>query len=76
MSSPLEGRIRTLAREEAAALLGAGPDSPKTAAADRVAVLEKEVAELRARLDTLEKAPGQALQEAPAGTRRTRKTAE
>lgn len=76
MSSPLDGRIRTLAREEAAALLGGTAVITETAGADRVAALEKEVAKLRTRLDALEKAPAQALQEAPTGTRRTRKTAE
>lgn len=71
MSSPLDGRIRTLAREEAAALLGVA--TPNSAAPDRVAELQAEVAELRARLDAVEKkATGQTVPE-PAAARRTRK---
>lgn len=72
MSSPLDGRIRTLAREEAATLLGVATPSANTGT-DQVAALTKEVAELRARLETLEKA---AEQEARPATRRTRKAAD
>lgn len=82
MSSPLDGRIRTLAREEATALLGVGTPTAATNA-DQVRALDLKVTELTvmvkrldARLDALEKAPAQALQEAPTGTRRTRKTVE
>lgn len=76
MSSPLDGRIRSLARQEAAALLGVGTPTTTVGADPKLAALEKEVAELRSRLDALEKAPAQAVQEAPTGTRRTRKAAE
>ncbi|MEH0543017.1 hypothetical protein QA802_08010 [Streptomyces sp. B21-105] len=78
MSSPLDGRIRAIAREEAGALLGVG--SPDAAAdgdgTDRTAELEREVAALRAtleefgaRLDAVEKTG----QEERTPTRRTRK---
>lgn len=78
MSSPLDGRIRAIAREEAGVLLGVGsPDAAAGApAADRTAELEREVAALRAaveefgaRLDAVEKTG----QEERTPTRRTRK---
>ena len=51
--SALDARIRRLAREE----IGAGARGSTTASSpDRVAELEKEVADLRTRLETLEKA--------------------
>jgi hypothetical protein len=76
MSSPLDGRIRTLAREEATALLGVGTPTATAGTDPQLAALEKEVAELRSRLDALEKTPAKTVQDAPTGTRRTRKTAE
>lgn len=77
MSSPLDARIRRLAREE----IQTG-GSPTADGADRVAALEKEVADLRtvvqrldARLDAYEKTAGLTDQEEKTTTRRTRKTA-
>lgn len=84
MSSPLDGRIRKMAREEALALADAAPAAANGVDPDRVAALEKEVADLRgavktlyARLDALEPATGQTVQEEtrPAA-RRTRKPSE
>lgn len=84
MTSPLNERIRTLAREEATALAGAAPAAANGVDPDRVAALEKEVADLRgavktlyARLDAPEPATGQTVQEAarPA-MRRARKAGE
>jgi hypothetical protein len=82
MSSPLDGRIRALARDEATMLLAgasAGSDDINT---DRVTALEEEVTSLRntllraeARIGALEKAAGQAEQEARSATRRTRGSA-
>jgi len=69
MSSPLDGRIRALAREEAAALLGDTPAAAEVTDSGEVTALKAEVAELRARLDVLEKASGQT-------ARRTRKVGE
>lgn len=85
MSSPLDGRIRTLAREEAAALLqDAAPGGNATE--DRVASLEQAVTSLHgtvlhleARLDALDQAAGpagHAVQEGRPAARRTRKTSE
>lgn len=81
MSSPLDGRIRALAREEAASLLGNPTPNRGAAGSDRVAELEKELTELRAtvkqfeeRLQAVEKPAGQADQEARSATRRTRGT--
>lgn len=54
MSSPLEGRIRALAREEAATLLGVGTPTATADTDPKLAALEKEVAELRSRLDALD----------------------
>jgi hypothetical protein len=83
MSSPLDGRIRTLAREEAAALLQGTPVGADPADSDRAATLEKEVADLRAiiqrldaRLDAMEKTIRQTDYEARPATRRTRKASE
>jgi uncharacterized protein YceH (UPF0502 family) len=66
--SALDARIRRLAREEieAGGSTAATADSP-----DRVAELEKEVAELRTRLEKLE-----ATSSTPAAKRTPRKTAE
>lgn len=72
MSSPLDGRIRALAREEATALLGVA--TPASTGPDTVAALQAEVAELRARLAAVEKKTEQADQEPRATVRRTRKT--
>ena len=81
MSSPLDGRIRKLAREEAAALLGGAPAGSDNTDTGRVAALEEAVTglhgtvlRLEARLEALEKTPGQADQEARAATRRARGT--
>ena len=61
MSSPLDARIRKLAREEAAALAGASPAAVgETSGPDRLTALETEVADLRARLEKLENAPRRA----------------
>lgn len=75
MSSPLDGRIRALAREEATALLGVATPTTGTGTG-QLAALTEEVAELRARLDALEKTAGQAGQEVRSAVRRTRKAAE
>lgn len=81
MSSPLDGRIRKMAREEAIALLGDSKPDLAITGPDRVAELEMELTELRAtvqrfeeRLQTVEKPVGQADQEARSATRRTRGT--
>lgn len=88
--SALDGRIRKLAREEAASMFA----TPATATAadvntDRVAELQQQITDLHEhlhvavttmkrledRIDALEKAPGRAVQESP--VRRTRrKTAD
>ena len=80
MSSPLDGRIRAIAREEATALLDGAPadggtDTDLVAALDlKVTELTVMVKRLEARLDAVEKAAGQADQEARSATRRTRGT--
>jgi hypothetical protein len=59
MSSPLDGRIRKLAREEVADLLGNGP-APATGAQDassEVADLRAQIEALASRVDALEKTP-------------------
>jgi hypothetical protein len=72
--SALDGRIRHIAREEAAALLGAGPAAASTQdAGGEVAELRSQVEALGARLDALEAA---ATAPAPAAKRGARKTAE
>lgn len=83
MSSPLDGRIRKLAREEAIALASAPPAAANSVDPDRVAALEVEVADLRGavktlytRLDAMESATGQTDQEARPAARRTRKPSE
>lgn len=80
MSSPLDGRIRALAREEATALLGVGTPVDGSTDADQAAALDLKVTELTVmvkrldeRLDALEKT---AEQETRSATRRTRKVAE
>jgi hypothetical protein len=56
--SALDARIRRLAREEAEALAGGAPAAVlETTGPDRLTELEKEVADLRARLEKLENAP-------------------
>ncbi|MBE4758293.1 hypothetical protein [Streptomyces caniscabiei] len=78
--SALDGRIRHLAREEAAALLDSikSPSVEMAAAGgtDRVAELEKQVADLTARLAKLENGTETASAEAPRTRRSPRKTAE
>lgn len=74
-SSPLDQRMRAIAREEAQALLGTPVEGQKV---DDVAELRTVVGRLEARLDALEKATGQTDQEEqprPAA-RRTRKSGE
>lgn len=81
--SALDGRIRHLAREEAAALLNGTPAAADAEGVDRLTALEQEVVDLRgavkrafARLDALDQTPGAAPQESKPVQRRTRKTAE
>lgn len=83
MSSPLDGRIRAIAREEASALLPGAPATANDDGVDRLTALEEEVADLRgavkrafARLDALDQTPGAAPQESKPAQRRARKTAE
>lgn len=85
MSSPLDGRIRKLAREEAAAMAGVTPaPSADSVDPDRIAALETEVADLRgamlrldARLGAMEKdADPTTKQDARPAMRRTRKASE
>lgn len=65
--SALDARIRRLAREEAESLTGAAPAAAlESSGPDRVAELEKEVADLRARLEKLE--TGTTLKRAPRKT--------
>jgi hypothetical protein len=66
--SALDARIRHLAREELASAGGA----PASVGPDRVAELEKEVADLTARVNELEKAAAPA----PTAKRTPRKTTE
>lgn len=74
MSSPLEARIRKIAQEEAATLVGGDPKTVAPAKQpDRVAELEKAVSALGARVEELEKA---AAAPSPAAKRTARKTAE
>ena len=87
MSSPLDGRIRKLAREEAQEVArGTGGDS----AAPDVQALQQQITDLHehlhhaattisrleARIDVLEKVTGQTDQEARPAVRRTRKASE
>jgi len=70
--SALNERIRLLAREEATALLGAGPTAARAQeGGGEVAELRAQVEALTARLDVLEAAAP-----APAAKRTGRKTAE
>ncbi len=78
MSSPLDARMRRIAREE----LHAGGAPAVADSTDRVAALEKEVAELRADLkqvagllNRLTPAAAPDVQDEKPTTRRTRKTA-
>lgn len=78
MSSPLDGRIRALAREEASAL----DSTLAIARAERATELESQVADLHdavlrlgERLDALEKAAGQTDQEERPTARRTSRKA-
>lgn len=78
MSSPLDGRIRAIAREEAAA---ARDGEPSSTSADRIAALEAAatslhgtILRLEARLDALEKAAAQTVDGERTAVRRTRKT--
>jgi hypothetical protein len=86
MSSPLEGRIRALAREEATALLGVGQPNESahgtaelqqqiTDLHEHLHVAATSISRLEQRIDALEKAPGQTDQEERPTARRTpRKT--
>ncbi|MFI7293944.1 hypothetical protein [Streptomyces sp. NPDC050121] len=78
MSSPLDGRIRAMAREEAAALLGVASATPSGSGPDRVEELAKEVAELRALVENLatKEPTAQASPEERPAARRTRKASE
>ncbi|MEU9670415.1 hypothetical protein AB0E25_33545 [Streptomyces bobili] len=65
MSSPLDGRIRAIAREEVSSLLGDSAPATLAADANRVEALESAVTSLHGtilriegRLDALEKAAG------------------
>ena len=60
--SVLDERIRRIAREEAATLTGADPDTEPVAAAtdSELAQLRQQMKELTARIETLEKAPRRA----------------
>ena len=75
MSSPLDGRIRALAREEATSLLGVASASSSP---DRVEALAKEVAELRALVEslTVKEPTAQGSPEERPAARRTRKASE
>jgi hypothetical protein len=80
MSSPLDGRIRAIAREEVSALLGDGAPHTLAVAADAgqeqgatIAELQAQVKHLSNRLDEVERM--NADEQRPAA-RRTRKTAE
>lgn len=64
--SALDGRIRTLAREEVAAALEGAPAGAE--GPDRMAELEQQLAELTARVEELETTP------APVVKRTARKT--
>ena len=86
MSSPLDGRIRAIAREEAGALLGV-PNGVQAAASSaptpeqmqqQIVDLHEHlhqaattISRLERRIDALEKAPAVTDQEKRAGTRRT-----
>lgn len=88
MSSPLDGRIRKMAREEAEDVVRS-VSVPTTTAVD-VQGLQRQITDLHehlhhavttisrldARLDALEKATGQTDQEARPAARRTRKAGE
>ncbi len=90
MSSPLDSRMRVIAREEAAALLGvpngvrADGDASPTAEQMQQQITDLHehlhhaattISKLSARLDTLEKAAGRTDQEErPTARRNTRKT--
>lgn len=85
MSSPLDGRIRKLAREEAAlALSGQTTDGPPSDLQQQITDLHEHlhhaattISRLEARVDVLEKATGQTDQEQrPTARRPARKTAE
>lgn len=75
MTSPLDNRIRHIAREEAAGVLNAAPAAVlESSGPDRLAELEQEVADLRARLEKLENtAPATATKRTP---RKTVETSE
>lgn len=63
MSSPLDARIRNLAREEASAVFLEGVDASgdvNVGNADPVAELKQQLAELTARVEALEKTPAAA----------------
>lgn len=71
MSSPLDARIRHIAREEASGMFtNVANGAPRHADTDRVAELEKQLSALTARVDELEKTAAPAPAARPA-TRRT-----
>ncbi len=76
MSSPLDGRIRSIAREEVNALLGVPGGVQEVAEpGPTVEQLQEQIDGLRDRLDALEKAPGATDQEdRPSARRASRKT--
>ncbi|GAA3852635.1 hypothetical protein GCM10023084_03580 [Streptomyces lacrimifluminis] len=76
MSSPLDNRMRVIARAEAEALLGVPGGVPAAAEPGPTAEqLQEQIAELRDRLDALEKAPERAGQEdRPTARRPAKKT--
>ncbi|MBE4735680.1 hypothetical protein [Streptomyces caniscabiei] len=74
--SALDGRIRRLAREEATALLGVATPVLADDGPDRVAELEKQLAELGARVARLENGTDTPAEAAPKTRRSPRKTAE
>ena len=76
MSSPLDGRIRAIAREEAEKALNAAPAAVlETSGPDPLAGLEEQVAELSARIDELEKTAAVTVEATPPMPRRTSRKA-
>lgn len=85
MSSPLDGRIRTIAREEAAAVVhsagvpvAGAPDTQDlqqqiTDLHEHLHMAATAIKRLETRIDVLEKAAGETGQEEPPSVRRTRR---
>jgi hypothetical protein len=69
--SALDGRIRTIAREEAAAVLADGPAAGAQEAGGDAAQLRAEVEALTIRVEALEKAPSLSEQVSKASARRS-----